>query len=400
MPPGAADTFSHRNSHREMRVPERSVFRSWQRPHPHCRMNIPASSRAVKGRHHHLATEALSGPESPDPAPDACALVRAAPVTCLLLVATRGVHLVSMATPPAPERLIRLFPGRQPWPRQVFASSLAVHALGFALVGWATHGRLGAPISTSSQRVTRPYAVRYLVLNRLPISPGPRPERRPTRPLAPAAPVRPSATLPVGVNVVESASQRKPLRAPQSAPPSAPRRPSIQTEALAPGATVGIGQIVPTSHSDSTGSRGLTGMLGFRGPTAAVEPAKHGLDRLPELVGAASSACPDLPPPAASSTGHSAVAVAFVVDTNGKVDRATLQVVESPGRPRTDRQFHARVYVVGATGPVDHGRPPPVANDSVLTEDVASHVAGLMFRPALRADRVIRSTVLVSCQTN
>jgi hypothetical protein len=94
------------------------------------------------------------------------------------------------------------------------------------------------------------------------------------------------------------------------------------------------------------------------------------------------------------------VAVAFVVDTNGRVDRATLQVIESPGRPRTDHGFHARVYVVGASLRMDRGRSPPAADDSVLTEAVASHVAGLMFRPALREDRVIRSTVLVSCQTS
>jgi hypothetical protein len=59
------------------------------------------------------------------------------------------VHLVTMAFSPAAQRPMRLFPDRQPWPRQVFASSLAVHALGFALVGWATHGKFGTAISAS-----------------------------------------------------------------------------------------------------------------------------------------------------------------------------------------------------------------------------------------------------------
>ena len=93
------------------------------------------------------------------------------------------------------------------------------------------------------------------------------------------------------------------------------------------------------------------------------------------------------------------MAVAFVVDTNGRVDPATLQVLESPGQPRTDHRFLNRVYVVGANLQVNRGRTPPRADDAVLTQEVASHVAGLVFRPALLADRVIRSTVLVSCQT-
>jgi hypothetical protein len=167
------------------------------------------------------------------------------------------------------------------------------------------------------------------------------------------------------------------------AQPSGPRPPTLETEALAPGMTVGIG---------------LVGTLGFRGPTPVAQPARHGLDRLPELVGAASSACPELGPPARGER-QSAVAVAFVVDTNGRVDQATLQVIESPGRPRTDHGFHARVYVVGASLRVDPGRSPPAADDSVLTQEVASHVAGLVFRPALKEDHAIRSTVLVSCQT-
>ena len=306
-----------------------------------------------------------------------------------------------MALSPVPERLIRLFPRRQPWPRRVFASSIAVHALGFALVGWATHGKFGTPVSTSSQRVTRAYAVHYLVLNRLPTSPGPRPERRLSRPPAPAAPVRPSAPLPGGVveSASQSAAQYTPQTAPQSAQPSGPHPPTLETEALAAGVTVGIGQIIPTTHSDSTAGRGLAETLGFRGPTTAVEPARHGPDRLPELVGAASSACPELRPPAARTKQPSAVAMVFVVDTNGRVDRATLQVIESPGRPRTDHRFLSRVYVVGASLRVDPGRTQAAADDSVLTEEVASHVAGLMFRPALKEDRVIRSTVLVSCQT-
>ena len=298
---------------------------------------------------------------------------------------------------------MRLFPVRQPWPRQVFASSLAVHALGFALVGWATYGKFGTAIPASPQQVSRAYAVHYLVLNGLPVRPAARSERRPPMRSAPVTRVPPSATLPSDLSVVESASLSAALSTAQiaslSTPLTVPRPPTLEAKALAPGATVGIGDIVPTSHSDSTGGRGLAGLLGFRGPSTAVEPARHGLDRLPELVGGTGSACPEPRPSPAGSKRQSAVAVAFVVDTNGRVDPATLEVIESPGRPRTDHRFHARIYVVGASLRVDPGRFPPTVSDSVITEEVASHIVGLVFRPALRADRVIRSTVLVSCQT-
>jgi hypothetical protein len=374
MPPGAVGRFCHRNSHSEVRAPERQRRRWWQHPPPALVMNIPANAGVVKG----WILRARAGH-----------LSRGGSVTCLLSWPIRSVHVVKMASSPAPERLIRLFPGRQSWPRHVLASSLAVHALGIALVGWATHGQLGPTVATSSQRVTRAYAVRYLVLDRPPASPGPRPEHRPPNPPAAVAPKRPSPPLPRGYvasegeRAAQNTPQPGPPAAPQTAQPSGPHPPAFASEALAPGMTVGIG---------------VAGTLGFREPTAPAQPAKHRLDRLPELVGAASSACPELGPPARGER-RSAVAVAFVVDTNGRVDRATIQVIESPGRPRTDHGFHARVYVVGASLRVAPGRSPPAADDSTLTQEVASHVAGLVFRPALKEDHAIRSTVLVSCQT-
>lgn len=300
-------------------------------------------------------------------------------MTCLLLIAGRGVHLVIMGISSAPEQLIRLLPRHQPWPRQVFASSLAVHALGIALAGWATHGKPGTPISSPSERVTRAYAVSYLVLDRPSTRLEPPHERRPPRPPASVATVSPSASPARSVSMVEPTSHSSPLSTPQDVP----RPPTLEAEALAPGATVGLGQIVLTAHSDST----------------SMEPSRRGVDRLPELVGGTGSACPELRASATRTTGQSAVAVAFVVDTNGRVDPATLQVLESPGQPRTDHRFLTRVYVVGATLRVSRGRNPPTADDAVLTREVASHVAGLVFRPALLADRVIQSTVMVSCQT-
>jgi hypothetical protein len=185
------------------------------------------------------------------------------------------------------------------------------------------------------------------------------------------------------MNVVDSASE------------SLPRGSAVRIEELAPGAIAGIGQVMATPHSNSAGSRGLAGMLG---PTPSVRPARLGQNRVAELVGGASSACPELRLPATWTRQQFAVAVAFVVDTNGAVDRATLRVIESPGRPRTEHRFHSHIYVVGATVRSDRGRMNPAAYDSVLTTEVASDIAGLAFRPALREGRAVRSTVLVSCQ--
>jgi hypothetical protein len=94
------------------------------------------------------------------------------------------------------------------------------------------------------------------------------------------------------------------------------------------------------------------------------------------------------------------VAVAFVVDTNGRVDPRTLRVIASPNRPQTENRVHSRIYIVGATAREDRDRLNPAAYDSLVTHEVASHVADLRFRPALREGGAIRSTVLVSCQTS
>jgi hypothetical protein len=92
--------------------------------------------------------------------------------------------------------------------------------------------------------------------------------------------------------------------------------------------------------------------------------------------------------------------VAFVVDTNGTVDQRTLRVTDAPGGPPGEKQFHSHIYVVGAGAPTAGDPVEPAPNDSVLTSEVTSHVAGLHFRPALSQGQAIRSTVLVSCQVS
>ncbi|HEY7637242.1 MAG TPA: hypothetical protein VH763_16945 [Gemmatimonadales bacterium] len=137
------------------------------------------------------------------------------------------------------------------------------------------------------------------------------------------------------------------------------------------------------------------------GPAQPQPPAAQGgVDRVAELRVGTGSACPELRPPLELAQRALAVTVAFVVDAHGDVDRNTLRVIESPGRPQTEHRYQAHIYVVGAKVRPDRGRIDPQAYDSVVSREVASHVADLQFRPALKEGRTVRSTVLVSCQTS
>ena len=126
-------------------------------------------------------------------------------------------------------------------------------------------------------------------------------------------------------------------------------------------------------------------------------PAPRGAYQAAALVTAAGSACPDLPVPREWGGREISVAVAFVVDTAGKVDPSRLRVVESPGRQPAGRGFYPRIYVVGTKAGASPGRVDPARYDSVVTQAVTSHIAGLRFHPALVGGRPVRSTVLVAC---
>jgi hypothetical protein len=294
-----------------------------------------------------------------------------------------------MASPPGPPRPIRICLPSRSWSRRELAWSGGLHALLFALAGWATRGGYTGALPPAPEQVTRAYALHYLI----PVPPLPRPQPRTqhqqvSRP-APVAPVRPLATTPSTAPIPSPETRTK------------PRGPAMRIEALAPGAVSGIGQIIPTPGSDATPGRGLAGMLGFRGPAAGkAGTPRRGPDRVAELVDGVGSACPALRRPAGGPQGQVAIAVAFVVDTNGTVDRQTLRVTESPHGPPGEKQFHSHIYVVGATALTDGDPVEPAPSDSVLTLQVTSHVAGLRFRPALSLGQVIRSTVLVSCQVS
>ena len=61
------------------------------------------------------------------------------------------------------------------------------------------------------------------------------------------------------------------------------------------------------------------------------------------------------------------------------------------------RGFYPRIYVVGTRSGRAPGHLDPAGYDSVLTQAVTSHIAGLLFHPALVGGRPVSSTVLVAC---
>jgi len=124
------------------------------------------------------------------------------------------------------------------------------------------------------------------------------------------------------------------------------------------------------------------------------EGARRGIAKVAELIGKMGDACPVLRLP--RRAGTIAVAVTFVVDTFGTVDRATLRVVERPGQPPEATGFVPHIYTVGATVRVDRNLNGAGAEyGTIVAEDVLRHVAALRFRPGSRNGRPTRSSVLV-----
>jgi hypothetical protein len=293
-----------------------------------------------------------------------------------------------MAFSPGPEWPIRVLPPRHRWSLGAFAWSTALHAFGLALVGWATpseHQLPGPPV----MHTTRAYALHYLVLSRprLETKPEPRPERPRASRTEPETAVRLLETPPS--SLLAQASRNDPAPSP------------LQIRELAPGDLAGVGQVIAPSGSDASPGPGLIGRLGFRVPGPGdIGPPQRGPDRVAELTAGAGSACPEFRPPVALAHRGLAVTVAFVVDIHGVVDQATLRVIESPGRPQTEHQFQSHIYVVGAKVRPDRGNIDPAVYDSVVSHEVSSHIANLVFRPALKEGRTVRSTVLISCQTS
>src|SRR6185312_1484480 len=276
-----------------------------------------------------------------------------------------------MESSPGPGWSLQVLLPRQRWSRSAFAWSAALHAIGLGVVGRVMRDQylVSAPTVIHT---TRAYALHYLVLSRP--RPESRPEPRPERP--PAS--RPDAVMLMRVQVTPVST----LPAPSSRTEPVP--PALEIRELPPGAVAGIGQVISAPGSDASSGPGLLGNLGFQVPgPGEIGPPKRGLDRVAELLAGAGSACPELRPPVALAHRGLAVTVAFEVDTRGAVDRNTLRVIETPGRPQTEHRFQSHIYVVGAKVRPDRGHIDPAAYDSVVSHEVASHVADLAFRPAV-----------------
>jgi hypothetical protein len=301
-----------------------------------------------------------------------------------------GAHVVGMP--------LRVLPPRQRWSRAAFAWSAGLHLFGFGLLAWITRGDHQLP-SATVLLTTRAYALHYLALSGAPVrrraEPRPRIEAK-SEPQPARLPVRWAEPVTHGrLEVTPPATF--PFPATRSEPAPSP----VEVRELDPGVVAGVGSVVATGGSGPAAKPDLLGTLGFRVPAPGeVGQPERGLDRIAELKGGAGSACPEFRPPIAFARRGLAVTVAFVVDTHGIVDRTTLRVIESPGRPQTEHRFQSHIYVVGAKVRPDRGHIDPAAYDSVVSHEVTSHVADLAFRPALKEGRTVRSTVLISCQTS
>ena len=232
--------------------------------------------------------------------------------------------------------------------------SAALHALGVGFAGWATHGPSREPPSAFALHPARAQALQYLALTR----PTPRPEpaaARSRRPSPRSRPARPAERL---------EATRLPLR--------------VQEPAA--GEVAAIRQVVARAVPKPS-------------PTVT-----RRVDRGAALVSGAGSACPALPLPAAWSGRDLAVSVEMVVDSNGRVDRSALRVVESATRAPPGHAYYPRIYVVGARLEKQEERLDAAGYDAMLTEAVIRHVARLTFRPAMKNGRPVSSTVLIACQ--
>ena len=286
-------------------------------------------------------------------------------------------------------------------PGRILAWSVGTHAIALGITAWATWQPDYPQFRLPEREVTRRYAVQYLVVPRLDPKPAADPRHRPASHRGPVASmVVPERFTP---NAEES--------------PVATGRAAAQPAALAmelpEDSVAGVG---PGLATDPDAARGpsLLARLGFRVPggggrmagpdprpgLAGGDSAGHGGTKVAELLTADGTACPALRRPPGWTQPGLTVAVAFVVDARGIVDRRSLRVVESPERPQVDFRYYSHIYAVSSTARVDGKlRDAGTAYDSLLTDEVMGHVTNLLFRPAMRDGQAIPSTVLVACQS-
>ncbi len=262
------------------------------------------------------------------------------------------------------------------------ALSAALHTAGLGVVGWATYGQYHEPSGPIEVQATRAYVLTFLTL--APPRPRPIPRSRPAR-----APVRvrhetrpPAAPAPSASIPGTTGGPRPDVASQQPTAASGPAGSPLRTQELAPGVTVAAIPVTlpPAEAAPESGP-----------------PVPRGMYQAATLVTPAGSACPELPAAPEWDGREVSVAVAFEVDTSGKVDPSRIHIVESPSRRPAGRGFYPRIYVVGTKAGPTRGGVDPAGYDSLVTHAVTSHIAALQFRAALVGGRPVRSTVLVAC---
>jgi hypothetical protein len=262
------------------------------------------------------------------------------------------------------------------------ALSAAFHTAGLGVAGWVTYGQYREPSAPADVYTTRAYALTFLTL--APPKPRPVPMPRPTRAPARVRHEAPPPMAPAGMTSSSGTPEppRSAVAEQGTTTGTGAAGSALQVRELAPGVTVAaVPEIAPPVEP---------------APEAG-PPVLRGVYQAATLMTPAGSACPELPVPPEWDGREVSVAVAFVVDTTGKVDPSRLQVVESPGRRPAGRGFYPRIYVVGTKAGTSTSRVSPASYDSVATEAVTRHVSALRFRPALVGGKPVRSTVLVAC---
>jgi hypothetical protein len=151
--------------------------------------------------------------------------------------------------------------------------------------------------------------------------------------------------------------------------------------------------------ADRVGTEGKGDVAGQHAVTMNADSGRRGTSRVAELLTIPGKACPELRRPAHLDSGVDLeVAVKFVVDSLGAVDRATLRVVNAPGTPAIAPGFIPHIYAVGRTARVDRSLPEALSQyGAIVADDLLRHVASLRFRPGTRNGRPTRSWVLVAC---
>ena len=249
------------------------------------------------------------------------------------------------------------------------------------MAGWVTHGQYQESSAAVEPYATRAYTLSFLAL--APPKPRPVPVHQPTRAPARVRHETPPTTAPAAATSGSgSATQPRSAVVETATTVTGAASSALQVRELAPGKTVAaIPEIAPPAE-----------------PVPEAGPAvPRGEYQAAMLMAPAGSACPELPAPPEWGGREISVAVAFVVDTTGRVDPSRLQIVESPGRHPAGREFYPRIYVVGTKAGASTGRVSPARYDSMVTEVVTRHVSALRFRPALVGGRPVRSMVLVAC---